>query len=62
MQELINSNSKLPCRIHTTLAPMLQSGQDKEELLLRNPFQVNTVNLKLRKEDYGNQSLHLKLS
>ena len=41
---------------------MLQSGQDKEELLLRNSFQVNTVNLKLRKEDYGNQSLHLKLS
>ena len=41
---------------------MLQSGQDKEESLLRNSFQVNTVNLKLRKEDYGNQSLHLKLS
>ena len=28
---------------------MLQSGQGKEELLLRNPFQVNTVNLKLKK-------------
>ena len=40
---------------------MLQSGQGKEELLLRNPFQVNTVNLKLRKEDYGLSVFTLKI-
>ena len=40
---------------------MLQSGQGKEELLLRNSFQVNTVNLKLRKEDYGESVFTLKI-